>query len=57
MSDEKAPSAGIFSPASLMYFCCGEPMHFCSGVDTPRINEPGNQASTKAVSPNAAPPR
>ena len=22
-----------------------------------RINEPGNQASTKAVSPNAAPPR
>ena len=34
MPDEKAPSSGAFLPASLMYFCSGEPMHFCSGVDT-----------------------
>ena len=34
MPDEKAPSSGAFLPASLMYFCSGQPMHFCSGVDT-----------------------
>ena len=34
MPDEKAPSSGAFLPASLMYFCSGEPMHFLSGVDT-----------------------
>jgi hypothetical protein len=34
MPEEKAPSSGAFLPASLMYFCSGEPMHFCSGVDT-----------------------
>jgi transposase InsO family protein len=33
MPDEKAPSSGAFLPASLMYFCSGEPMHFLSGVD------------------------
>ena len=33
MPDEKAPSSGAFLTASLMYFCSGEPMHFCSGVD------------------------
>ena len=33
MPDEKAPSPAAFLPASLMYFCSGEPMHFCSGVD------------------------
>jgi hypothetical protein len=34
MPDEKAPSSGAFLPASLMYFCSGQPMHFCCGVDT-----------------------
>jgi hypothetical protein len=33
MPDEKAPSSGAFLPASLMYFCSGQPMHFGSGVD------------------------
>ena len=33
MPDEKAPSSGAFLPASLMYFCSGQPMHLCSGVD------------------------
>jgi hypothetical protein len=33
MPNEKAPSSGAFLPASLMYFCSGQPMHFCSGVD------------------------
>jgi hypothetical protein len=39
MPDEKAPSSGAFLPASLMYFCSGEPMHFCSGVDTSAFNK------------------
>ena len=34
MPDEKAPSSEAFLPASLMYFCSGEPMHFLSGVDS-----------------------
>ena len=34
MSEEKAPGSGAFLPASLMYFCSGKPMQFCSGVDT-----------------------
>jgi hypothetical protein len=34
MPYEKAPSSGAFFPASLMYFCSGEPMHFVSGLDT-----------------------
>jgi len=34
MPDEKAPGSGAFLPASLMYFCSGQPMHFCPGVDT-----------------------
>jgi hypothetical protein len=42
MTDEKAPSAGAFSPASLMYFCSGEPMHFCSGVDTAAAGDEAN---------------
>ena len=33
MPDEKAPSLGAFSQASLMYFLSGEPMHDLSGVD------------------------
>ena len=33
MPDEKAPSSGAFLLASLMYFCSGQPMHYCSGVD------------------------
>ena len=37
MPDEKTPSSGAFLPASLMYFCSGQPMHYCSGVDTPLI--------------------
>jgi hypothetical protein len=34
MPDEKAPSSGAFLLASLMYFCSGQPMHYCSGVDS-----------------------
>src|SRR5271167_879230 len=34
MPDEKAPSSGAFLSASLMYFCSGQPMHYCSGVDS-----------------------
>ena len=33
---KRAPSSGAFLPASLMYFCSGKPMHFCSGVDSCR---------------------
>jgi hypothetical protein len=33
MPDETAPSSGTLLPISLMYFCSGQPMHFCSGVD------------------------
>jgi len=33
MPEEKASSSGAFLPASLMYFCSGQPMHFCCGVD------------------------
>jgi len=33
MPDEKAPSSVAFLLASLMYFCSGQPMHYCSGVD------------------------
>ena len=33
MPDEKAPSSGAFLLKSLMYFCSGQPMHYCSGVD------------------------
>jgi hypothetical protein len=33
MPDEKPPVRGGFLPTSLMYFCSGEPMHFCSDVD------------------------
>jgi hypothetical protein len=36
MRDEKAPSSGAFLPPSLMYFCSGKPMHFYSGVDSPK---------------------
>jgi hypothetical protein len=35
MPDEKLISSVGFLPTSLMYFCSGEPMHFCSGVDIP----------------------
>jgi hypothetical protein len=34
MPEQKTPVSGAFRLASLMYFCSGEPMHFCSGVDT-----------------------
>jgi Lipocalin-like domain len=34
MPGKKAPSAGVFLPALLMYFCSGQSMHFRSGVDT-----------------------
>jgi hypothetical protein len=37
MPYEKVPSSGALLPASLMYFCSGEPMHFYSGVDKPKI--------------------
>ena len=33
MSDERHPGPGAFLPASLMYFCSGQPVHYCSGVD------------------------
>ena len=38
MPEEKAPSSGAFLPASLMYFGSGEPMHFCSGVDSTALS-------------------
>jgi hypothetical protein len=34
MPEQKTPVSGAFWLASLMYFCSGQPMHFCSGVDT-----------------------
>jgi hypothetical protein len=34
MPQEKAPVRGPLLPASPMYFCSGQLMHFCSGVDT-----------------------
>ena len=56
MPDEKAPSSGVFLPASLMYFCSGEPMHFCSGVDsgphrarTRRLASSGHPRSTHPI--------
>jgi hypothetical protein len=33
MPEQKIPVSGAFRLASLMYFCSGQPMHFCSGVD------------------------
>ena len=33
MPDGKGPQFGAFLPASLMYFCSGQPMHFCPGID------------------------
>ena len=33
MPEQKTPVSGAFWLASLMYFCSGKPMHFCSGVD------------------------
>jgi hypothetical protein len=33
MPQEKAPVQGPLLPASPMYFCSGQLMHFCSGVD------------------------
>jgi hypothetical protein len=39
MPDEKLISSVGFLPTSLMYFCSGEPMHFCSGVDRARAQE------------------
>jgi hypothetical protein len=34
MSDEMHPGPGAFLPASMMYFCSGQPMHLCCGVDS-----------------------
>src|SRR5208283_1039576 len=51
MPEEKAPSSGAFLPASLMYFCSGQPMHFCSGVDTPDLG--GRTAGAAAASARA----
>ena len=34
MPEQKTPVSGAFRLASLMYFCSGQPMHFCFGVDT-----------------------
>ena len=54
MPDEKAPSSGAFSPASLMYFCFGQPMHFCSGVDTSdaKPRRASNQSQTNQLNTN-----
>ena len=41
MPYKKAPSSGGFLPALLMYLCSGQPMHFCSGVDTRPGQAPG----------------
>ena len=45
MPDEKLISSVGFLPTSLMYFCSGEPMHFCSGVD----NSPALDAFIKVA--------
>ena len=34
MPEQKTPVSGAFRLTSLMYFCSGQPIHFCSGVDT-----------------------
>ena len=34
MPKPKTPGSAGLLPASLMYFCSGQPMHFCFGVDT-----------------------
>ena len=39
MSDERHPGPAAFLPASMMYFCSGQPMHFCCSVDTRNIAE------------------
>ena len=39
MPEQKTPVSGAFWLASLMYFCSGKPMHFCSGVDTRPLAE------------------
>jgi hypothetical protein len=31
---------GAFLSAPLMYFCSGEPMHFCGGVDNLPVQAP-----------------
>jgi hypothetical protein len=33
MPEQKTPVSGAFRLTSLMYFCSGQPIHFCSGVD------------------------
>ena len=64
MSEEKAPGSGAFLPASLMYFCSGKPMHFCSGVDTVTVAKDIRQAVLASVRlryllrrPKVPPPR
>jgi hypothetical protein len=49
MPDEKAPSSGAFLLASLMYFCSGQPMHYCSGVDTSKFELAINLKTAKAI--------
>ena len=44
MPEQKTPVSGAFWLASLMYFCSGQPMHFCSGVDNPQRNNNFNYA-------------
>src|SRR3979409_1464185 len=45
---ETAPRWGLL-PASLMYFCSGEPMHFCSGVDSQPTKNAAGQNTTMAT--------
>ena len=54
MPDEKAPSSGAFLPASLMYFCSGQPMHFCSGVDITVVASLGSSLNTTFTSVQTA---
>ena len=37
MPEQKTPVSGAFRLTSLMYFCSGQPIHFCSGVDRGRM--------------------
>jgi hypothetical protein len=42
MPEQKTPVSGAFRLTSLMYFCSGQPIHFCSGVDSlQRSSAPG----------------
>jgi len=48
MPEQKTPVSGAFRLTSLMYFCSGQPIHFCSGVDMDGIADHVGGASSLA---------